>query len=186
MNTLTTGIEPRLKRLRLDSNISQKDLAFEAGCSRHAVMRMEQLCFPTPLPNVISALSDLTGVLEHNLLHSYAEDVRMNREFSGKLYRLDEVTEADVTRAVRDSLLPLSNSHSAFGNWRKTLARGVGDATSQVHFSSRFSIHPAVISKFESNGGSFPTAIGDALLAGGLPLKVTLIMQDRFSGITHD
>lgn len=186
MNTLTTGIEPRLKSLRLEHNISQKDLAFEAGCSRHAVMRMEQLCFPNPLPNVISALSDLTGETEQHLEAIYITDVTTNRVNSGKLYRLNEVTEADVTRAVRDSLLPLSNSHSAFGNWRKALARRVGDATSQVHFSSRFSIHPAVISKFEANGGQYPSAIGTVLLFSGLPMEIDMIMHERFSGVTHD
>lgn len=186
MNTLTTGIEPRLKRLRLEHNISQKDLAFEAGCSRHAVMRMEQLCFPNPLPNVLSALSDLTGVSEAMLVYEYESDVYKNRRHSGVLYRLDKVTETDVTRAIRDSLLPLSNSHSAFGNWRKTLARGVGDATSQVHFSSRFSIHPAVISKFESNGGTIPEAIIGALRIAGMDESIAIIMRERFSGITHD
>jgi transcriptional regulator with XRE-family HTH domain len=186
MNTITTGIEPRLKRLRLEANISQKDLAFEAGCSRHAVMRMEQLCFPNPLPNVISALSDLLGVSEAMLIHEYESDVYSNRRHSGTLYGLNKVTDAYVTRAVRDSLLPLSNSHSAFGNWRKALARGVGDATSQVHFSSRFSIHPAIISKFEANGGPFPLAIATALTFGGLPTNVCDIMHERFSGVTHD
>lgn len=186
MNTITTGIEPRLKRLRLDANISQKDLAFEAGCSRHAVMRMEQLCFPNPLPNVLSALSDLIGVPEDSLEITYHDDVTLNREFSGQLYRLAACSEADVTRAVRDSLLPLSNSHSAFGNWRKTLARGVGDATSQVHFSSRFSIHPAIISKFEANGGPVPMSIIEALVISGLPVPIGEIMLARFSGVTHD
>lgn len=46
------------RKLRLQENLSQYDLAKRTGLSKHAILRLEQGCYAEPLPSVINYFTD--------------------------------------------------------------------------------------------------------------------------------
>lgn len=169
-----------LKDLRESNGLRQADLAMEAGCSRAAVMRMEQLVYPEPLPNVLNALSDVSGISADHLRILYASDVEDHRYWSGQKWLLDMYTVNEI-----DNLVNGHRYGELFEYMRKEWARRVGEAQSQIHFCMAFSIHPAVLSKYESGATNhLPSGVLEALLGGGLGRSVTdyLRSSDAFNG----
>lgn len=146
---------------------------------------MEQFTYPEPLPNVIAALSDITGHSRAHLELLYRSDVEDHRYWSGQKWRLDEVSIGSF-----DSIGP-GRYGELFEKVRKTLARKVGESQSQIAFCMAFSIHPAVLSKYESGATNhLPSAVIDALLGGGLGRSVCdyLASSSDFNGVLshHD
>ena len=163
----------RFLEVRLTHSFTQRDLAFEAQVSRHAVMRMEQLCYPNPLPEVINAMSRITGLSEAYLTELYHSAVSENRSATALKYFYDPVAIENITQLVKTySPTNPSNEHP-FVLWRhdvikyhvehavshRVLSAG---QLSQIKFSSLISVHPAILNKYESFGSPFPKAIGDA------------------------
>jgi transcriptional regulator with XRE-family HTH domain len=167
-----------LKDLRVAHGLRQLDLAMEAGCGRTAVLRMEQLVYPEPLPNVLSALSDITGESVVRLRNLYLSDVSDHRYFSGQKWRLSEI------HGFGPDVMSLQYG-KRFELLRKAWARNVGEPDSQVHFCMAFSIHPAVLSKYESGATNhLPRGVLDALLGAGLgqPEVDYLAVSPEFNG----
>ena len=162
-----------LRELRFMLNLNQIQLANLSEVSRHAVMRMEQLCYPNPLPNVITALSDLSGLNPDVLIKQYECDVHINRVNTGKrleVYHKQLIHFAQLAKQP-DALKPLSKDHP-FALWRKLTCDLLGERTSQVHFSIMTSIHPATISKYEAFKTGFPVPMAVALSECNLPASL--------------
>jgi hypothetical protein len=152
-----------LKDIRLNHSIALNDLAFEAQVSRHAVLRMEQLCYSTPLPSVIAALSDITGLSELDLEQAYDMDVRLNRIRTDSLV----FSHRGIVREALDNVDPYANTHQ-FQQWRENVYTALELPVSRIHFSSDISVHPATLDKFESFKSRFPRPLEIALTQCGV------------------
>src|SRR4030095_5912810 len=142
-----------LKDIRLDYHISLNDLAYESSVSRHAVMRMEQLCYPTPLPSVIIGLSDITGISEQELVDAYMRDVISNRAFSrltsfAHRRLLNEALE-HLGNLVSDGMLSRLDKHP-FQAWRELVFSWQRQNISRIYFCGAVTVHPATLDKYES------------------------------------
>lgn len=156
------------------AGISQQELATQAAVSRHSVLRLEQLCYPTPLPNVIDTLSDITGLSDEWLRVGYKADVNKNRFNSGMLffggsrgYEALQVAEAANNHVLRqDSVGP--HLH-VFEVWRRAIATKRNVPNSQIHFCQMFSVHPSVINRYEGLKTEFPKALEEAFVEATCP-----------------
>lgn len=156
-----------LRSMRTERGLSQVDLAMEAGVSRHSILRMEQLCYPTPLPNVIQALSDITGVSETELVKRYQENVHSNRELAKVTYFYDVHVLWKALNFAKSS-----TSKHPFMVWRETVMASIGEATSRIHFCSVVTVHPAILDKYESFKTGFPEQLEIALKESGIPASM--------------
>ena len=156
------------KELRAELVLTQEQLAALSETSRHAVMRMEQLCYPTPLPNIVTTLSELTGLSEEQIQVQYTKDVILNRLTTARALRPHH--NFLVSMGTKLAQLPLSeiNIHP-FTIWRHAVTSLLGVSNSQIHFSIMTSIHPATLSKYEVFKTGFPMAIEVALTQCELP-----------------
>ena len=128
---------PYFRRLRLEFNLTQDELAREARTSRLAILRNEHLCYPDPLPNIATHLSLFTDVPLKNLQHEYHIDVFRRRTYTSEV------------------LLPLDSDDSnlldeiSFHDFRQSKCRAVGLPTSLIKFSSMICVHPSTIATYE-------------------------------------
>lgn len=136
----------------------------QAAVSRHSIMRQEQYCYPTPLPNIVATLADvnLLGLSERSLLNAYHDEVTANRIIHGRVI------------ASNRGWIPLDyvshrGKHHAFTSWRRILCVANDLPTSAIQFSQMFSIHPATLTKYESFKTRFPHPIEVALNEAGCP-----------------
>ena len=169
----------RIRALRDDLQLSQDKLASLAEVSRHSIIRMEQLCYPNPLPNVVMALSDLTGVSEKDIETQYYEAVLTNRVRTGLLL----VPHHDLLLKLTHQLI-VSCSISGgipdvhlFTIWRSAIADLLRVSSSQIHFSMMTSIHPATLFKYEAFKTGFPDPIKVALEQMNLPLEQITLFE---------
>lgn len=139
-------------------------------------MRLEQLCYPTPLPNVIATLSDISGLSESKLEQGYLEDIKKNRAANGRIW-FNPANANFCLSAVHAVIRhheekPIEFFHRphnhAFALWRMAMADNLGVPDSSIHFSQLFSIHPATLNKYESFKTSFPAMIEVALEEAGI------------------
>lgn len=172
----------RIRELREELHISQDQLASLAEVSRHAVIRSEQLCYSSPLPSIVQALSDLTGLSENEIVQFYLNDVKHNRIKAGLLLFPFHNYLLALTHQLIVSAGTMVSQHP-FAIWRMTCCDLLGVSTSQVHFSIMTSIHPATLSKYEAFKTGFPGPIGLALTEMNLPSEqITLFeTQDLFN-----
>ena len=169
-----------LKELREDLNLSQDQLASLAEVSRHAIIRLEQLCYPNPLPRVIETLSDLTGLSINSLEKDYLSDVLANRLNTGALLRPHHNFLVSLTQEliINSGLSEnLTNSHP-FSLWRITVSDLLKVSASQIHFSMMTSIHPATLHKYENFKTGFPEPIKVALTEMDLPTLQLAIFEE--------
>lgn len=149
-----------LKNIRINHNISVNDLAYESGVSRHAVLRMEQLCYGTPLPNIIEGLSAITGIAEGILTEAYLTDVRLNRLFSANTYFAHRGMLNEAIESINMEHLGASGS---FQGWRELVFGWQHYPQSRIYFCSAVSVHPATLLKYESFKSGFPAPLEVAL-----------------------
>lgn len=159
-----------LRDARRASNLSQVELAIQAGVTRHSIIRLEQHCYPHPLPNVIATLSEINGASEAALISAYEAEVKARRAAVGNLI------------LSRSGWLPLSYvaGHPykhLFAQWRIRLCKLNDLPISAIQFSQLFSIHPAVLSAYESWRSTFPRGIETALLDAGCPVEIVNTMR---------
>lgn len=160
-----------LRDIREKHGLSIASLAFEAGVSRHAVMRMEQLCYPSPLPAVIVALSDIDGISEYDLNRIYLSDVKLNRSFGA--YRI-----FGANPLVCHTALDLdSGIRHPFMVWREAVMRQAKEPISRIYFCSTVSVHPATLTNYESFKTGLPKPLEVALLESGVPIDVVAYMR---------
>lgn len=138
-------------------------------------MRMEQLCYPNPLPNVLAALSDITGVSEQDLRKQYHAAVKHNRAETALKYFFDHQFIDQFTSYMVSAASEPIDKHP-FVVWREHIMRHhndkagrVGESLSQIKFSSLVSVHPATLNKYETFDSGFPGALNDALTEMLLP-----------------
>lgn len=167
-----------LRELRFDHSYTQKMLADEAGITRHAVLRMEQHVYPTPLPQVITALSQITSIPESELEAIYLQEVRDNRIDSGRAWAVGTVTEYIFQ-------FDEGNQHP-FITFRTRLADWTGHSTSAIQFCIAFSIHPSTLAEYENYKTHYPKSISIALTEAGLPDNITAVLHNsqRFNMIS--
>lgn len=166
-----------LKELREELHLTQQELADQAGVSRHAILRLEQLCYPTPLPNVINTLSDILGTSEATLTQRYLDDVNLNRALSGEQYFYDHPYMIAVAEALTKQ--PNHKVVHPFEQWRTAITDYSGLASSRIHFSQLTSIHPATLARYESFKTGFPPPIEVAFKAMGFPNALLELFKDR-------
>jgi transcriptional regulator with XRE-family HTH domain len=170
-----------LKELREELNLTQSELADQAGVSRHAILRLEQLCYPTPLPNVIHTLSDILGTSVTVLNARYVDDVRVNRALSGEQYFYDHpymiaLAEQLIKQYANVTVNPAVHP---FEQWRTAITDYNGLPSSRIHFSQLTSIHPATLARYESFKTGFPPPIEVAFKAMGFPNTLLELFKDR-------
>ena len=165
-----------LQAARKSAGISQAELASQVMVSRHSILRLEQLCYPTPLPNVIETLSDITGLSVAALTEGYLADVKANRITNGNLLfgngRSTLAYNVAIKLETQYSEKSLEYFHRAhehmFTRWRALMAHQYEFPDSAIHFSQMFSIHPAVLSRYESFKTSFPHMMEVAFVESGI------------------
>ena len=164
-----------LRELRLDANYTQKMLADLAGVTRHAVLRMEQHVYPSPPPEILKALSDITALSEITLSDMYKAEIHQNRIINGNIW---DIGHLDLSVFEYDS----GNLHP-FRGFREHIARLALEPTSAIHFCIAFSIHPYTLSEYESFKTSYPESIHIALTEAGLPdsINTELRKSERFN-----
>lgn len=169
-----------LRELRLDSGHTQKTLADLAGVTRHAVLRMEQHVYPTPLPRIIHALSEISGIAETALEFMYNTEVMENRINSGRLWNLTEVDARIFQYDV--------GSRHPFIGFRVALANRAQQPISLIHFCIAFSIHPYVLSEYEAYNSTFPELINKALTEAGCRdyIIYELVHNERFNYVADE
>jgi transcriptional regulator with XRE-family HTH domain len=167
-----------LRELRIRNHMTQKSLAEASDATRHAVLRMEQHVYPTPLPNIIAALSEITGLSEVSLIRQYEKEVHYNRVTNGQVWDLINVDTGGIFDIDYGSLHP-------FRGWRIELAHMMGQPDSQIQFCMAFSIHPYVLSEYEAYKTGYPESIRIALHEAGLPSNITTIFEkdERFNRV---
>lgn len=160
-----------IKELREDLNLNQSELASLSEVSRHAIIRLEQLCYPNPLPSVVQALSDLTGISVDTIVGQYLRDVTTNRVMTGSLLNYHHNFLLSLTQQliVNSGLSGSLTSQHPFSIWRITVSDLLRVSTSQIHFSMMTSIHPATLFKYEAFKTGFPEPIKVALTEMDLP-----------------
>ena len=161
----------RIRELREQLNLSQDQLANLAEVSRHAVIRNEQLCYPNPLPRVVTALSELTGLAPLSIETDYYQDVLTNRRTTGALLKEHHNYLLALTHqlVVNSGLSGTLSSQHPFAFWRLSVSSLLNVSSSQIHFSIMTSIHPATLFKYESFKTGFPAPMHVALTQLGLP-----------------
>lgn len=167
-----------LRELRLESHLTQKALADMAeDITRHAVLRMEQHVYPTPLPSVIQSLSQITGYTAAELERQYRKEVHDNRVESGVEWSLDTLTHPIF-------FYDPGNRHP-FREFRERVALRVNKPISAIQFCIAFSIHPYTLSEYENWKTTYPHPISLALTEAGLSSSVNavLINEERFNRI---
>ena len=158
-----------IRDLRLSANLTQSALAWEAQVTRHSIIRLEQLCYPTPLPSVVNALSDTTGLSTVRISSDYLSDVVANRLLAGQEIFSDASLIMRLLSAIEViNLSDLTSADHPFKEWRCLLFHSLGLPTSRIYFCQRTSIHPAIVGKYEDFKTGFPTAIRLALTECGL------------------
>lgn len=167
MTTISRDTMNTLKDLRRRLGISQSELAAEAGVSRHSVLRMEQLVYPHPLPNIIAALSDIEGTSESELEAAYLKDVANNRSLSATIYFSNPLLMRRCYQFALDDAAT-SGKHP-FQIWRELLFEVLDENDSRIHFCIVTSIHPATLDKYESFKTGFTDSIALALSECGIP-----------------
>jgi len=131
-------VVPYVRRLRLEFNLTQDELARESRTSRLAVLRNEHLCYPTPLPNIATHLSMFTEVPLNTLIHEYHNDVLRRRRYTAEtLLELDS-DDYNVLNEV------------SFKQFRIEKCSAVGLPTSLIKFSSMICVHPSTINSYET------------------------------------
>lgn len=165
-------IQSSIRELRLSLGISQQELAIQAGVSRHSVIRTEQLCYPSPLPSLVSTLSDIVGTSESVITSNYLSDVHANR-----LYTADNYLSNHTRLIYLANTMPLSTMHP-FQLWRETVCEELSLPESRIHFSQLCSIHPATLYKYETFKTGFPTPISVAFKEMGLPSELLKIFEE--------
>lgn len=159
-----------LKALRESIPLTQEELAIQAAVSRHAVLRQEQLCYPSPLPNIIDTLSDIVGTDSQTLTNRYLEDVARNRAESGFEYFNDHAFLAGTaTHIINNYSRTTSHGKHPFQVWRESVMDSLGLSDSRIHFSQVTSIHPATLSRYESFNTGFPAPVEVAFRSMGFP-----------------
>ena len=160
MKTMTT-----LRQIRSDLGFTQVDLANQCGVTRHAILRMEQHVYPTPLPSVISYLADVTEYSELELIDQYSNEVTDHRLDSGRRWAVGTIPMDLATNSATSSLHP-------FATFRSSVAIRTNESTSQIRFCMAFSIHPYVLSQYESFRTSYPEGLNLALYSSGYPVEI--------------
>lgn len=166
-----------IRELRTHSHLTQSQLASRANATRHAVLRMEQHLYPTPLPSIVIALSEITGIYETRIAEQYLREVSENRKIHGELWGLKY---ADSELLYED----YGNRHP-FAGFRTSLAHIAGIRDSAIQFCMAFSIHPYTLSEYEGFKADFPHQIDIALTEAGLPANITTVLKgsERFNRI---
>ena len=149
-------------------DLTQLELSKLSMVSRHSVLRLEQLVYPTPLPNVVATLSEITGISEWQIEIDYARDVIENRGLSGTSYFSDHAFLISQAKVLADRYGEGSTVHN-FKKWREYVMIVAREPISAIHFCQLTSIHPATLSRYEAFRTGFPSAIGTALLGCGIP-----------------
>ena len=161
---LTNLNSSHIRQLRLQINLTQQELAIQCGVSRHAIIRQEQLCYPTPLPSVVSTLSDITGLSELFIRTCYLNDVTTNRLNTAELLRPISLSLLSSAKRTNSTI-----SKHPFMAWREHIFTIAGLPDSRIHFSIMTSIHPATLTKYEAFKTGFPGAIEIAFNEMQLP-----------------
>lgn len=162
-----------IQQARKEAGLSQAELANQAGVSRHSVLRLEQLCYPKPLPNIVDTLSDITGLSVDAINSGYIYDVRLNREYNGTVWFNDTASSVAlvVAKAALNHVLEGASggSHShVFEVWRRAMCERIGQRSSQIQFCQMFSVHPSVLNRYETFKTSFPHALEEAFIDAGI------------------
>ena len=164
-----------LKSIRSELNLTQDQLAGLSDTTRHSVIRMEQLCYPQPLPSIVTAISELTGLTPEAIETQYFADVERNRIATGLLLEPHYETLTAVASLLAAPVVTSTTSSIAvsgihpFETWRIHACDLLGVSSSQIHFSIMTSIHPATLFKYEAFKTGFPLPIKVALTHIGLP-----------------
>ena len=167
-----------LKELLFQYGITQARLADEAGVTRHAVLRLTQLCYPTPLPSVISSLALLTGLSEEALNTCYEEDIKANRVNTGELY----FDTRSVRIAYQHGLSNRGPRHP-FATFRSHL---IPSNPSRIHWCSLVSVHPATMDRYESFKTGLPKPLEVALVECNLDREILgHLMTDIKYNVTY-
>lgn len=170
-----------LRDARKSAGLSQQELASQAAVSRHSILRQEQYCYPTPLPNIIDTLAEVNslGLSKRELVENYLIEVRAHRQETGKLI------SAGRGWVPMDYIQHDPRDHP-FASWRVTLCTANDLPFSAIQFSALFSVHPAVLSRYESFKTRFPHTIEVALSQAGCPddILATLRNHPHFNTIT--
>lgn len=171
-------IEAHVRTLREELELSQDQLATLAGISRHAVMRMEQLCYPNALPSVVLALSELTGVDEDSIISDYRNDVHRNRFKTGRMLLNYHPQLIEMAQSLVDKRYYKSDPvFHPFTLWREDCANYLGVSQSLIHFSMMTSIHPATLSKWEDFKTGYPVPAEVAFKEMQLPDALTELFK---------
>ena len=167
MTVSTDQQQSSIRDLRQSLGISQNELAIQSGVSRHSVIRLEQLCYPTPLPSIVSLLSDAIGTSEALIREAYLRDVTLNRMNTAQsVFNNHKLLHA---LARLSTTRPLSTKHP-FQIWRESVcARNNNISISRIHFSKLTSIHPATVFKYETFKTGFPHPIEVVFKELGMP-----------------
>lgn len=164
-----------VKDIRLSVEMTQRELAEEAGISTLAVLRSEQYLY-VDLPDTLAiALSDIDpeGRTATNIALSYEKGRKMqlkvnsdaitsnpyfrSRIRAGLDYAVDHFQTVDQAALVDD------NSHHPFVLFRTYLFAAFDLPTSQIQFCLFTGLNPAVVAKFESYDSNFPDTVKEAL-----------------------
>ena len=169
-------MESYVKHLRLSLGLTQFELATQAAVSRMAVLRNEQLCYPTPLPAIIATLSDIIGLSVPAITASYQEDVSKNRSISASEIFNDHEHLIRVADIIGYTYNHNYTSH-LFKVWREAIFDKLVLNTSRIYFSQCTSIHPATLSKYESFKTGFPAPIELAFKEMNFPPELIKIFK---------
>ena len=134
-------VVPYVRRLRLEFNLTQDDLARESRTSRLAVLRNEHLCYPDPLPNIATHLSLYTDVPLKNIQHEYHIDVSRRRKYTSEVLLQLDSDDYNVLNEASFKSFRIEKCRNAFG--------GLGLPTSLIKFSSMICVHPSTIASYE-------------------------------------
>ncbi len=161
-----------LRQIRLDNHLTQKALAdIATDITRHAVLRMEQHVYPTPLPSVIRALHEISGLSENVLSEQYMREVHENRVESGKDWALDTLT--------REIFFYDPGNRHPFREFRERIAYRAEMPASAIQFCIAFSIHPYTLSEYEEFKTHYPHTISNALTEAGLPSSINSVLENE-------
>ena len=164
-----------LKDILLSVEMTQRELAEEAGLSTLAILRSEQYLYVDLMGSLALALSriDPEGRTTTEIESSYAKGRKMqlkvnsdaittNPYFRSRIragidYATDHFQTVDQATLVDD------NSHHPFALFRTYLFAAFDLPTSQIQFCLFTGINPAVLAKFESYDSNFPDTVKEAL-----------------------
>lgn len=165
-------MESNIKALRLSSGLTQRELAIQCHVSRHSVIRNEQLCYQSPLPTIVSTLSDILGTSENKIIEAYLADRSLNRAATAQniLFNHQRLEEIALSLAF-EGVQALSANHP-FQTWREWVLGEQTYPISRIYFSQVVSVHPATLYKYEAFKTGFPLPLSVAFKEMLLPPRL--------------